>query len=506
MMTSLQPRPNGSQHFRSACVLMTILFAFTGLIFRLGWIQVRQHEKFVELAERRHYKRIELPARRGMIFDRTGRLLAVSVVTKSIYADPSVVEDKPRVARILSKVLGVDCKRLLGRLNKPKRFVWIKRHVSPLEALWVRRLKFRGIGFREEPKRSYPNGSLAAHVLGFTDVDGHGLEGIEARFDKLLAGQPGYKIVARDGKQRVISVRDRFVVPPRHGSSIVLTIDNFIQSIAEEELARACEAHGAKGGTAIVMSPYSAEILAMANVPTFDPNRAGEFPSAQRRNRAIIDTLEPGSVMKPFVLSLLFSHGLVKENDVFFCNYGKFRIPGRVLHDHHPYGRLSVAEILIHSSNIGMAKLGLILGPARMYTGLRRFGFGERTGIELPCEASGTVRPLPKWSRFTVTSVPMGHEISVTPLQIARAFSVFANGGRLMRPMIVRAITDYAGQQIKKAMIGSTLVREVLSARVARRRMNPILKRVVSEGTGRRAQIAGRTLAAKTGTLSDRGA
>ncbi|NOZ20297.1 MAG: penicillin-binding protein 2 [Planctomycetes bacterium] len=481
-----------------ACLLMILVFG--GLLTRLFWIQCVKYEKYIEYSRGIHVKRVPLPARRGLILDRNGRTLAITTEVKSVFADPKLVRDKNRTASVLAAVLGKNVHEIRKMLDKDTRFVYIKRKISEQQAAAIARQDLPGVGFKKEDKRSYPCGLLACHVLGFVDIDNVGRDGIELLFDQLLSGKPGFREVNQDGRRNDMGGADLRHRSPTHGYSIVLTIDSVIQEIAEEELDAACIRWQPAGASVIVMSPVTGEVLAMASRPAFDPNRFSKYPLGNLRNRAITDCYEPGSTFKPIVAAGGLAEGVVDLDTIFNCYNGVFRYGSRVLHDHHPYSELSFHDAIVKSSNIALAQIGLAMGEEKLYRWVARYGFGKPTGIELPGEASGILRPLKKWSSFSLTSVPMGHEVAVTPIQLVRAFSVYANGGMLLMPRVVRGVADNSGKRIQKVFPVSVKVRRACSPEIARGKINPILVDVVREGTGKNARSRHYQVAGKTGT------
>lgn len=474
---------------------------FIALAVHLGRIQLVEHDKYLKLAKVQQCKKIELPARRGSILDRNGGKLAESLQVGSVYADPAEIEDASYVANRLGKVLKLNPSKIVKLLSKDKRFVWIKRKIGDEELSAVAKLSLKGVYIKHEYHRFYPNERLGSHILGFTNIDEKGLEGIELSFDNVLSGKPGYKLIIRDALQRQIITPDSEVQLPEHGNNVVLTIDANVQRITEEELEIACEKWTPTSATAIVTDPMTGEVLAMANYPTFDPNHFKKYPPNARRNAAVTDCYEPGSLMKPLVVSGVFEQGIVKPHDVLFCNNGVYEIEGRILHDTHGgHGNLTISEIIAYSSNIGMAKVGMLMGNEKMYQYLRQFRFGERTGIELPGEIGGIFHPLKQWSRkYSLVSVSIGHEIAVTPLQFITAFCSIPNGGLLLKPKIVKSTISNDNKIIKEFPY-SQLVGRVMSTNVARNIMNPILMKVVTEGTGKNANLLEYDVAGKTGT------
>ena len=489
-----------SHKVKASILYVSIFIMFSALMYQLVRIQVLEHKKYSTLALSQQTKRLELPTSRGLVFDRNGVELAKSMQVSSVFADPLLIKDKKSVAQIISKNLNLNSKKVANLLNKKKRFVWIKRRVTDEEAEVIKGLELQGIGLRDEYKRSYPKGKLCSHVIGFTDIDENGLEGIERTFNQVLSGNKGYKVVERDGRQRYISTLSGETVSARNGYNVYLTIDSEIQAIVEDELESAYLKWGPDSATAIVMDPYSGEILAMANYPSFDLNFVQKSKINARRNRAITDCFEPGSVIKPIIVCGALDSGLVSEDDSFFCHNGTYKVRGRVISDVHHYGNLTVSEILINSSNIGMAQLGQLMERDRLYSHLKSFAFGEKTGIKLPGEARGILRPLNQWTADSAISVAFGYEIAVTPLQLITAYCSIANGGTLLQPEIVYAISDYTGKRVKKNDEAPMRVSRVVSTRVARGLVGPILADVVREGTGRKAKLLEYDIAGKTGT------
>lgn len=474
---------------------------FIFLAIRLAGIQIIDHDKYTKLAKAQQCKKIELPARRGSILDRNGNTLAESLQVGSIYADPTEIEDIPHVAYHLSKILKLNSSKLIKLLNKDKRFVWIKRKIGDEELRAIAKLSLKGVYMSHEYHRFYPNQQLGSHILGFTNIDEKGIEGIELSFDDMLSGKPGYKLIFRDALQRQIITPDSKVQLPKHGNTVVLTIDANIQHIVEEELGIACEKWMPSSATAIAMDPMTGEVLGMANYPTYNPNHFKKYHSNNRRNLAITDCYEPGSLIKPIVLSGLLEEGIVKPDDVLFCNNGIYEIKGRTLHDTHGgHGNLTVAEIISYSSNIGMAKLGMLMGIQKMHQYLKQFKFGEKTGIELPGEIGGIFRPAKQWSdTYSLVSISIGHEVAVTPLQFITAFCTIPNGGVLLKPSIIRSMVSN-DNKIKEEFQHPQLVRRVMNVNIARNMMNPILMKVVAEGTGKSANLFEYDIAGKTGT------
>ncbi len=481
-------------------IYISIFIIFSALLYQLVRIQILDHKKYSTLAISQQSKKQVIPTRRGLIFDRSGLKLAESIQVSSVFADPLLIKDKKRAAQIISNVLHLNTRSVVNLLNKQKRFVWIKRRITDKQADAIKSLKLKGVGLRDEYKRVYPYGKQCCHVIGFTDVDEKGLAGVENSFNQVLAGIKGYKIIEKDGLQRQFSTLNTETISARYGDSIYLTINYEIQCIVENELENSCAKWQPKSATAIVMDPSTGEILAMANCPSFNPNFVQNSKQHERRNRAITDYFEPGSSIKPIIVCGALDSGLVKEDEMVFCHNGTYRVRRRVIRDVHPHDYLTVSEIVINSSNIGMAKLGMLMESKRLYNHLESFSFGERTGIRLPGEARGIKRPLNKWSIDSTISVSFGYEMATTPLQLITAFCSIANGGMLLKPQIVYAITDFTGKRLKKKFRTPEQIRRVISPRIAREVMTPILETVVEEGTGRNAMLFEYRVAGKTGT------
>jgi cell division protein FtsI (penicillin-binding protein 3) len=422
------------------------------------------------------------------------------VEVESVFADPFVVEDPADAAAKAAPVLGMTADELYRILaeDRKQRFVWLKRRVSPETAEAVQRLRVFGIGLAAEGERHYPNGSLAAHVLGFVGQDEQGLEGLEQMFDTRLAGRKGQAYILADRRRRPIwSEPDQFV-PAEDGEHLVLTIDAMIQAWAEEAVAEAREKFHAASATAIVMDPRTGAILALANVPTFDPNRYSESPVDARRNRAVTDPSPPGSCAKPFFAAVALERNAVRLGEVLYCEDGYWA--AAKLHDAgHRYGNLTFEEILIKSSNIGMAKLGKRLGNERLYAGLEAFGFGRRTGVWLPGESAGCVHPLARWTKYSTTRIPFGQEFSATPLQLLTAFAAIANEGRLVRPQIVRGALDGRGEVVAD-LAKPQIVGQAIRPETARTMIQQVLVGVVERGTGTACRLEGYRVFGKTGT------
>lgn len=493
------PRSVRVRAYVGAAVLSLLLLALAG---RLAQIQILQRDRFRELSRRQQTLDRSLAGRRGDICDRSGRLLAASVQRWSIFADPAVIDNPEATAVLLGRTLHVEEKRLQRRLSTNRRFAWVKRQVTDAEADRVRRLDLGGVHFRREYYRIYPPVRLFGHVVGFTDIDGRGLSGAELQFDRLLSSTPGKEQVMRDALGRVIRrPGDEPLLEASDGYDIHLTVDAYVQDIARKALATQMEKHKPDSGWAVVMDVRNGAVLAMVNWPEFDPNAPAGTEPAGRRNRVLTDSYEFGSVMKPLTVAAALEAGVVEAETELPCHNGAWRVGYRVVHDVHGYDRLSIADIVVHSSNIGAAQIGVRLGADRFHDALRRFGFGAPSGINLPGEVSGILRPKNLWNKHSLISVAFGQEIATTPLSMATAFAALANEGLLLRPRIVRKVVNSQTGRVVVEPGDGEVVRRVISPPTAKRVMR-IMRRVVTEGTGRRVKLEEYPVAGKTGTAS----
>ena len=479
------------------CALGAML---SGLAGRLVYIYAVSSAPLKRLAYQQHHMRVPIRPYRGSILDARLRPLAGSYETQSVFGDPKLVSDPSAAAAALAPILKLDADEVYRKLSsdRERRFVWLARRVAPEVGQAVRALGLSGVALVPEGKREYPNGMLAAHILGCVGSEQQGLEGLEKVFEERLAGREGEAMVLTDSRRRPIWTDARTYVPPQDGQHLVLTIDAVIQTAAEDAIREARAKFRAKSAVAIVMDPGTGSILAMANDPTFDPARYGEFPVDARRNRAVTDTFPPGSTAKPFIATAALEAKAVRFGQVFYCEDG-YWAEARLRDASHRYGNMTVEQILIKSSNIGMAKIGVQLGNPGLFDGLNRFGFGRPTGVMLPGESAGRVIPLKKWTRLSTTRVPFGQEFAVTPLQLVTAFAAIANEGRLVKPKILRGVLDSRGRAIVD-LSAPEVVGQVCSAKVAHDLIDRALLGVVEEGTGRNAQIPGYKVFGKTGT------
>jgi len=474
------------------------LLVFAAILARAFTLQVLAEEEWQRRAENQRQKVIPLTPQRGTIFDRNREALAISVEVDSIYANPHEVTDAGGAAQRLSKVLGQSATTLRNKLKSSKGFVWIQRQLAPDLGSKVNDLELPGIHSIKEHRRYYPNGQVASQVLGFTGVDPKGLEGIELKYDAQLLGHGGYLLSERDALGRGLGSGEEVVKGQSEGCDLHLTLDRNLQYIAEKELAAGVKETKAKAGTVIVLDPWTGEVLAMASQPDYNPNAFRKYRPFQWRNRAVVDTFEPGSTLKPFVLAAALDQGVISRNQKIFCENGKFSVGGKVIHDHHRYGRLSISEVLKFSSNIGSAKIGKALERQRLYDALRDFGFGAPTGIDLNGESYGVLRDPQRWFEVDLAAISFGQGLTVTPLQLTVATAAIANGGKVMRPFVVEKIVNQFGEVVEQTRPQS--LRRVVSEKTAAT-IREMMAMVTEEGgTGTLAAVPGFKVAGKTGT------
>ena len=466
---------------------------------RLVFLQVMRHDEMSARAERQQSRTIEAPAKRGELLDRRGRVLAYSVDADTIYAVPTDIEDPDKASSALCGALA-DCTAkdrhaLADRIRRGRAFVYVRRQVSPEQARRVAALDLSGVGFMKENRRFYPNKDLAAHILGYVGIDNDGLHGIEAAYDSLIKGRPGTVLIQTDARRHAFSRIER---PPTAGATLELTIDQYLQHIAESELKAGVESARAAGGSAVVMDPATGEILALANYPTFNPNAYRDFDAEAQRNRAIQDLYEPGSTFKIVTAGAALEEKVVKPQDPIDVSAGLIRFGSRVIHDTPRHREaLTFEDVIVRSSNVGAIKVGLRLGPQRLGAYVSRFGFGRPSSPDFRGENPGIV-----WNPSTLTesalaSVSIGYQVGVTPLQMAAAVSSVANGGKLMEPRLVRAVIGDG----KRTPVPQRVLQRTISPETAAQ-LTAMMEGVVERGTAKRARIPGYTIAGKTGTAS----
>ena len=493
-------KPLSEKWLRLRIVFLLCLFSFFFLIVvgRAYQLQVLQSQKLAVLAERQHQRVVPLVPKRGILYDRKREALAISMDVDSVFAQPGKMENLAGVAKKIAPVLGKKPEAVLKKLKEEKPFVWLERGITAEQRAAIEKHNLEGVDFLKEAKRFYPQREVGSHVIGFAGLDSQGLEGIELGYDEFLKGEPGYILIAKDALGRPISPEAPGVRQSQEGCEVVLTLDRNIQYIVEKELKKAVQGASAKGGMAVVMNPKTGEILAMAGQPSFDPNRFFAYPAHLLKNRSLTDAFEPGSTFKPFLLAAALEEGVTSLKDVFFCENGTYTVGGRIIHDTHKYGWLSLSEIIKVSSNIGASKLGKKLGRGKYHQYLKSFGFGSKTGVDLPGEVSGFLPGPQHWSEVGLANISFGQGVSLTALQLTNAMAVIANGGALMRPYMVKAVLDHEGTVLKENR--PKVIRQVISAETART-VAAVMKTVTEEGgSGKAAGVPGYEVAGKTGT------
>ncbi|NIQ94917.1 MAG: transpeptidase family protein [Desulfuromonadales bacterium] len=484
--------------FRIRFARVVFVLAFCLIAGRAFYLQVLQNDDLRERAERQHQRVIPLTPQRGTIFDRNGEELAVSIDVDSVYVNPGKVEADGRQVRELAEAVSLSPRTVRAKLDSSRGFLWLKRRVSPRESEAVRELDISGVNFVKEHRRYYPNSELAAHLLGFTGIDPEGLEGLELQYDSALLGRGGYLVTERDALGRGLSSDAGAVRGARGGNDVVLTIDRTLQYIAEKELKAGVEKSGAKAGVAVIIEPETGKVLAMAGQPGYNPNAIFRYQPGDWRNKAVCDSFEPGSTFKVFLLAAALDAGIVEPGQHIDCEQGDFRVGGKVIHDHKPFGDLTLADMLRYSSNIGFAKIGKQLERDEFSRYIEAFGFGAKTGIDLPGESAGIVRDADNWFEMDLAAISFGQGISVTALQMAMATAAIANGGYLMQPYVVDRMTSPEGRLLKKAR--PKMIRRVISHEVAQAVRGMMVGVTEAGGTGALGAVPGFPVAGKTGT------
>jgi len=482
---------NASETRLSVIQILMILW-MAAIAAKLLWLQVKQHEWLTARAAHQQQAAIDLSPMRGVIYDRNGDQLARSMEVKSLYASPADMPDPAAAADALANALDLDRDELYKRLTLQKAAVAVKRKLTDEEVAEVGKLGLPGLRFVNEMKRFYVTGATASHLLGFVDIDERGVGGIELSYDKLIRGKGGRLLLDVDALNKSY---DHSVEEPVPGADVTLTIDLMIQNHIEKALKEAVRSTHARGGTIVVLRPATGEILALANCPSFDPNDVSESTEIQRRNRAVEVAFEPGSIFKLVTYAAALNEHVIRPNTLIDCGGGQIRIADRVVHD-HPYGMLTAAQALAKSSNVAAIKIGMQLGNERLAQYIERFGFGRRTGIELPAESRGLFQPVSEWGPTTIGSIPMGHEIGVTALQAAAAYACIANGGEWIKPHLISQVKSPSGEILEEPNIEK---RQVVSEATAST-LKAMLEGVVIQGTGKAARMGGYRAAGKTGT------
>jgi len=501
-------RKTQSPHvWRFGLVSVGVFAGWAVLIARLIQLQSTQQQLMNDRVTRQSIFSEVIPARPGEILDRNGQVLAMTIPCDSLYAVPDEIEDAWDFAWKIGPVLNLNSDELYQRIvaNTDKRFLWIQRRINEHQVATIRGLHLpkTAWGLRREYQRQYPQGSVASHVLGIRNIDNVGQGGLEQSRHDVIRGADGNRVMTRDARGIVMEVAAERSQAPRHGKTVISTLDLLTQVETERQLDLLMEQWKPVGACAIVMEPRSGEILAMASRPSFDPNHLIAVPEAAWKNLAVSAVFEPGSTFKPFIVGWAIQTGSLKKEEMIDCSFGVYRMGPRVLHDHHSYGALSVEDVLVKSSNIGMAKIGEKLGIESLYEATRAFGFGRRTGVELPGELSGLLHPVDQWNVYSLGSIPMGQELAVTPLQLITAHAALANGGRLVRPHLLKRTniaseTPTADSQFVAP--GADVQSELLDSEIAKWLVREPMKQVVERGTGKSARIPGMSIFGKTGT------
>ena len=469
-----------------------------GLIFlRLAFLQVKQAPELKQEARQKNFKVISQPAPRGAIYDREGRLLAVSIPYYDLFAESKNIKEAPAVvAGKLAPIINESPEKLIANFSSGKGF-WLKRRLPYEDYIAIKKLAIEGIVFEEIFVRSFPEAKIASHVIGLVNTDGKGLEGIEKQYNYLLSGRAGKISILKDGKQNLIPSLNKGV-SAQPGQDLFLTIDIKVQRILEEEIEKVFKEYSARGAVGIVLDADNGEVLALANRPNYDPNPPVTSSLDCRRNRSVTDIFEPGSVFKMVTAAAGLEERVVKPEDNFFCENGKYFVQNHTIHDTHPYGMLTFREIIVKSSNIGTVKVAAKFGKERMYKYAVAFGFGKKTGIDLPGEVSGKLRPVSRWSDYSMTAIPFGQEVSATVLQCAAAVGVIVNGGNLYQPYFLKGVRDSCGRFIPGPK--PVPVRRVISQATSDTLISILVDVASEEGTAQWAAIPGYRVGGKTGT------
>jgi cell division protein FtsI/penicillin-binding protein 2 len=491
-----------NSRIRCALVCLGFTALFSAFSFRLVYLQMVKHDEYAGLAAEKHVYKQAIYAERGSILDANNEVLAHNTPVETVVADATHLNNREALIPLLRDALKMPADELSEKLQGDRRYIVLKREVPEAVAVALkdklRAQNLRGIYFERDSARIYPNGSMLCHVIGFTDFEHRGIQGVESSMEEYLHGQDGYRYIEhnRAGQEMVLYRGQERT--PRNGYQVHLTVDLNLQNIVENEIDAAVREYTPQKATIILMRPQTGEILAMANRPHFDLNQRSEAKPEQMKNRAIIDMMEPGSTFKIVSAAAALNEHKVRPDTTIFCENGLWNFGGRPLHDHKPYADLSVRDILVKSSNIGAAKLAISVGDQKFYEYIRRFGFGERTGIELPGEIGGVIRPPQSWSKISITRIPMGHEVGVTPLQMLSAMSTVANGGKLVTPRIVKSITTEDGKTV--STFSPVVLRQVISPETAAQIGNALRGVVSDRGTAAAAAVPGFTISGKTGT------
>ncbi len=490
---------------RTVIVFLLMIFACAAIGARLAYLQVVKRAELSARAERQQQRVVKLLPRRGAIFDRNGSELAVSLDVESVYGVPAGIDNPRGLSLQLSRILKKDPRSLERNLSGDRSFVWLSRKIDPSKADKIKKLDTKDVGLVLESRRFYPKKTLAGTVLGFTGMDNEGLEGVELAYDKELRGAAGWVLAEKDASGRMVFPGGpgfQYKLP-KPGKDIMLTIDEVIQHITDKELDAALARSRAKSGVCMVMDPRTGEILALSvrnrsgGRPAFNPNTAQQHRPEEWRNRAVTDAFEPGSIFKPFLAAAAIEERVAHPYERFDCSAGSIKVADRVIRDATRHGVLTFTDVIAESSNVGTIKVAQRLGRQRFYKYITAFGFGGKTGIDIPGEATGLVKDYRLWSGVSIGSIAIGQEIGVTAMQMAAAYAALANGGKLMKPHIVSAVIDPDSGAVVK--LPPTQLARVVSEDTSRK-VNRMLARAVEAGTGQKARPSGYTAAGKTGT------
>ncbi|MBI5779008.1 MAG: penicillin-binding protein 2 [Planctomycetes bacterium] len=490
-------------HLKRANIFFAgLAVVFAVLAIRLGYIQIYQHSKYRAIQVSQAYLKVDTTPENGMILDRNGKILALSRLVDSVYLVPKDLDNHPTEIKQLASLLGLKPAELAAKISKAvaddKLFLWVKRKIDDETSKKVIALNIKGIGTKKEYKRFYPEGTLACHLIGYRGMDSQALDGMELYADNYLKGEAGYEFLNRDGRRRLF-VSDLPKKPAQPGQNVYLTIDINIQHIAEKNLRELCKKYQPNRAEALVMNPATGEILALAQLPAFDPAEYQKYSEKVRHCNIFTDAYEPGSTFKPFVIAAALERGVCTTKDKFFCENGKYKMGKRTITDHKPYGWLTLPEVVMQSSNVGMTKIGSQTPKESLYGMIKRFGFaGTRSGLDIPGEHPGLITSLNKWSNYTTGSVAMGYEVSVNSFQLIRAYSAFANNGYLVQPKLLKEVIDRDNKTVYKNEI-QPLTNQIISPELSKQ-VSTILRGVVLSGTGTAANLKTYAVAGKTGT------
>ena len=489
---------NGARNAASRLLIVAgvAVLWMSAVLGRLGYLQLFRHSEYLTRAQRQQQHTIEITPKRGSIFDRNGHPLAMSIPVDSAFAVPAEMSDQPLAARLLSGVLGIPRDVLEERLASSRSFVWIARKLPPDKKEAVEELSLKGVYFQKENQRIYPKRDLAAHVVGFVNLDEKGIGGLESELESKIGGKSEKIIVMADARQRWF---DGGEAQRERGADVVLTLDEKIEYIAERELSAAIAKTHAIAGTVIVMNPRNGEILALANWPEFNPNTATDAPAETRMNRAVSAIYEPGSTFKLITLAAALDQGITRPEEVFNCENGAVYIAGHRIRDHKPFGMLTVSDILAQSSDVGAIKIALRLGAPKFYDYIRAFGFGQLTGVDLPGESRGMLEHVETWEPISIGSISMGQEVGVTPIQLITAVSAIANGGILYKPHVIAELRRGATVLPAEGILAPVEPRRVIHPETAAT-LRRLMEGVILNGTGSLAHLDGWTAGGKTGS------